>query len=129
MTLSEKIFALKAVSPFHLLRDSELALIAQEARVRRYAGSEVIADADKPLRKVHVVIEGSVRHAGDGGVPVPVFGVKALLFNAGADEAISASDEGATCLQIRRGNFFTIANECPGLLVGFVEMAERKTLL
>jgi signal-transduction protein with cAMP-binding, CBS, and nucleotidyltransferase domain len=129
MTLSEKIFALKSIAPFDVLRDSEIALIAQQARVRRFAGAEVIADPDRPLRKLHVVVDGSVRRVGNIESSPTVFGVEALLFSRGLDETIVASDEGATCLQIRRGNFFTIASECPGLLVGFAGTGGRGDVL
>jgi signal-transduction protein with cAMP-binding, CBS, and nucleotidyltransferase domain len=128
MTLSEKIFALKSVRPFDVLRDGELALIAQEARVRQYGASEIVANADKPIRRLHVVTNGDVRRLA-GGEALPVFGVKPLLFNQGADEPLAAGVDGATCLTIKRGNFFTIANECPGLIVGFLDLAEQGLLI
>jgi signal-transduction protein with cAMP-binding, CBS, and nucleotidyltransferase domain len=128
MTLSEKIFALKSVPPFDVLRDSELALIAQEARVKQYAPSTAVSNADRPIRRLHVVTQGEVRPAA-GGDALPVFGVKPLLFNQNAEEPLIAGVDGATCLTIKRGNFFTIANECPGLIVGFLDLAEHGQLL
>jgi signal-transduction protein with cAMP-binding, CBS, and nucleotidyltransferase domain len=128
MTLAEKIFALKSVRPFDVLRDSEIALIAQEARVRQFKPQETVSGAEKPIRRLHVVTAGEVT-AASGGNGLPVFGVKPLLFNQGANEELAAGVDGATCLTIKRGNFFTIANECPGLIVGFIEMAERGQLL
>lgn len=130
MTLTEKIFALKSVRPFDVLRDSEIALIAQEARVKQFGAGELISDADKPIRRLHVVTSGEVKaDAADQQDAFPVFGVRPLLFNQGATELLRAGVDGATCLTIKRGNFFTIANECPALIVGFIEMAEQGRLL
>jgi len=128
MTISEKIFALKSVSPFNLLRDSEIVLIAQEARVKRFEPDEYVSSPDKPLRRLHVVTGGEVT-AATGGNVLPIFGVKPLLYNQGATEILRAGKGGATCLTIKRGNFFTIANECPSLIVGFVELAEQGQVL
>lgn len=128
MTITEKIFALKSTQPFDRLRDSEVVLIAQEARVKRFEPGEFVSSPDKPLRRLHVVTEGEVTD-GENGKPLPVFGVKPLLFNQGAGEILRAGGEGATCLTIKRGNFFTIANECPSLIVGFVELAEQGQVL
>ena len=128
MTISEKIFALKSVPPFDVLRDAEVVLIAQEAKVKRFEPGEFVSSPDKPIRRLHVVTDGEVKMA-DSGVVLPIFGVKPLLFNQNATESLRAGDDGATCLTIKRGNFFTIANECPSLIVGFVELAELGQLL
>lgn len=127
MTLSEKIFALKSVRPFDLLRDGEIALIAQEARVKQFGPAEVVSNADRPIRRLHIVTQGEIRP--DGGGAFPVIGVKPLLFNQGMETVMTAGAEGATCLTIKRGNFFTIANECPALIVGFLELARQDRLL
>jgi len=128
MTIAEKIFALKSIRPFDVLRDAEIALIAQEARIRKFEPAELVSGPDKPIRRLHVVTEGEISPVA-GGAGLPLFGVKPLLFNQGAGEMLRAGASGATCLTIKRGNFFTIANECPGLIVGFVEMAEQGQLL
>jgi signal-transduction protein with cAMP-binding, CBS, and nucleotidyltransferase domain len=128
MTLSEKMFALKSVAPFDTLRDGELALIAQEARVREFGPNEVVCGAEKPIRSLHVAVAGQVLRQGDSAV-IPIAGVTALLFNQETNEMLIAGPEGATCLLIRRGNFFTIANECPNLLVGLLGPANQGVLI
>lgn len=128
MTLSEKIFALKSITPFDGLRDGELALIAQEARAKQYRAGEVICGPDHPIRSLHVVIGGSAIRLGDNA-SLPIFGIKAMLFNSDPGVTVVGGDEGAACLLIRRGNLFTIANECPSLIVGFLALAETGILI
>jgi signal-transduction protein with cAMP-binding, CBS, and nucleotidyltransferase domain len=123
MTITEKLFALKATPPFDRLRDGELALLADVARVRRYAPGEVIGAAGERLGRLHVVVDGRVQDQEGEAIP-PVFGVGALLFHRPLAETLSAAPpDGATCLMIHAGHFHTAINECPGLLAGFLERA------
>lgn len=127
MTLTERIFALKSVTPFDQLRESELTLIAQGVRVKSYAPGEAICTPDKPLRRLHVVAQGDV-HNGDN-VVFPVFGIQTLLYNRLNDITLTAGSEGVTCLLIKKGAFYTIISECPGLLIGFLQLSEKSALI
>jgi signal-transduction protein with cAMP-binding, CBS, and nucleotidyltransferase domain len=123
MTLTEKLFALRATPPFDRLGDRELALLADVTRVRQYGPGESIGRAGEPLRRLHVVVEGGVQDREGRAMP-PVFGVGALLFHRPLAEALrAASPDGARCLLIQAGPFHTAIHECPGLLIGFLERA------
>ena len=121
MTIAEKLFALKSTPPFDRLPDSELALIAEAARHRRYAPGETVCSPSKPLRRLHVVVQGSIE--GTQGARAPqVFGVGAVLFDLPVTEPWRAvSPAGTDCLLIPRGNFFTMIHECTSLAAGFLE--------
>lgn len=119
MTISDKIFALKAVPPFDRLRDSELALIAEASQVRRYGAGEIVCSPEKALLKLHIVVEGAVRHTGGGAGP-SVFDLGALLFDTPIGHALEAAPGGAACLLVNKGNFYTMINECPNLVAGFL---------
>ena len=122
MTIAERILALKTTPPFDRLRDSELALIGEVARVRRYAADEIVCAPHKPLQRLHVVVEGTVRDSAGEAVPA-VFGVGALLYElAVADTLVAAPPDGAVCLLINKGNLYTTLHECPALVVGLLEM-------
>jgi signal-transduction protein with cAMP-binding, CBS, and nucleotidyltransferase domain len=121
MTITEKLFALKAAPPFDRLRDGELALLADAARVRRWAAGEIVGSAGESLRRLYVVIDGRVLDP-EGATLPRVFGVNALLFHRPLAATLSAAaPEGATCLLIQAGHFHTAIHECPGLLTGFLE--------
>jgi len=124
MRITEKIFALKRTKPFDRLRDSELTLIAEIARERRYAPGETLISSEKPLQNLYVVVQGSILRS-DGNKMPNVFGIESLLFDIPVIDALETSHEdGALCLLIAKGHFFTIINECPGLAIGFLEGSE-----
>jgi hypothetical protein len=89
--------------------------------VRHYGPGETVCGPDKPLYRLHVVVDGGIVGAADQPVE-PVVGVAALLLDQPVVETLRAGSDGAICLLINRGNFFTTINECPGLVAGFLEM-------
>ena len=121
MSLVHRLFALKSTPPFDRLRDEELALIADAAQERSYApGAAVHADAE-PFRQLYVLLEGAWQLA-DGRPAPPVLGVGSLLFNQPAPGVVTADPtRGARCIAINRDHFHTICNECPELLLGFID--------
>ena len=128
MRITEKIFALKRTKPFDKLRDSELTLIAEIARERRYAPGEIFISSEKPLQSLYVVVQGSINRSNGNKMP-NVFGIESLLFDVPVTDTLEVSREaGATCLLIAKGHFFTIINECPSLTVGFLETSTNKEI-
>jgi signal-transduction protein with cAMP-binding, CBS, and nucleotidyltransferase domain len=118
MTVTERLFALPESPPLDLVRDTELPHIALATRARTFAPGEVIAAAGWPLRHLVITIEGTAEM---DGVTLPrVYGEESLLFGNELTEPLRASAEGATCLLITRAHFFTIINECPSVLIGFL---------
>lgn len=120
LSIPERLFTLRGIPPFDRLRDTELALVADVARGRRFAAGEVVVSPVRPLTRLHVVAAGSLLDA--SGAPVgPVFGVETLLFDRPLVGEYRAGPEGASCLLVGKGNFFTMINECPGFLVDLAE--------
>lgn len=121
MTLTEKIFALKSSPPFDALKDSEIILIAEIVRERRYTAGRMLTGGENPLRNLYITVDGSVFHSDGSKVP-PVIGMASLLFNRATGPLKSSPDKGARCLVISKGQFFTIINECPNLLLRYLEL-------
>lgn len=120
LSIPDRLFTLRRIPPFDRLRDTELALVADVARGRRFAAGEVIASSAKPLTRLHVVAAGGL--VDPSGTPVgPVFGAENLLFDRPLPGEVRAGPEGASCLLVGKGNFFTMINECPGFLVDLAE--------
>ena len=125
ISVADRLFALQRCPPLDRVRDAEMPHIAQAARAREYAPGEVIAPADWTLRNLIITIEGETRTSAG---PAPrVFGEVSLLFGTVLDEPLFAGAEGATCLLIGRAHFFTIINECPTVLLGFLERDSAST--
>jgi CRP-like cAMP-binding protein len=122
MSLAHRFFALKSVPPFDRLRDAELALIADVAQERTCAPGAVVHANAEPFRRLYVRLEGDWQFS--DGQPAPaVLGVGSLLFNQPAPGAVLAHPtRGARCAVIGKDHFHTICNECPELLLGFLEM-------
>lgn len=122
MTLIERLFALKANPCFRSLDDSELAGIAQVAKLRHYGPGEHLAVAGQLLTRLYVVVGGQVESVEGQPMP-PVVGAACLLGGLHLAGVLRASPvEGATCLLIGKGHFFTIVHQCPALVTGLVEL-------
>lgn len=122
MTLIERLFALKANPCFQSLDDSELAGIAQVAKLRCYAPGEPLAIAGQLLTRLYVVVAGQVENLQGQPMP-PVIGAACLLGGLPLVVPLQASPvEGASCLLIAKGHFFTIVHQCPALVTGLVEL-------
>ena len=121
MTITEKLFALKKIPLFNRLRNSELILIAEVASVRRFGSGEKVVSSGVLLQSLYVVVQGAVQKE-NSGTSAPIFGIESLIFEKTTSEMLQAdSSDGATCLVISKGHFFTIVNECPNLAIGFLE--------
>jgi len=122
MTIIEKIFALKKLNPFNLLKDSELSIIAEVAEERRYAPGEIVISEGKILQKLYIVIDGQILKENEQKSIPAVFGTESLLFDIPISDILRASSsKGAVCLNITKRHFFTTIYECPELLLSFLE--------
>ena len=121
MTPVEKLFALEVTPPFDRLREDELALIAEIASARIYEPGDIVHHEHTAFNRIHILIKGAWMD--DAGRPLPpVLGVESLLLGRVAQSRIvAAPDTGAQCLLIERNHFFTIALECPELMLGLLE--------
>lgn len=124
MTLTEKIFSLKSASCFESLEHSDLVMIADIARERIYAPSEVFCDSGQILRKFYVVTEGNIQNEAGKNMP-PILGPASLLFDIPvSDKLLASTSKGAKCLAIAKGHFFTVVYRCPSFLCRFLEMKD-----
>jgi hypothetical protein len=122
MSAIARLFQLHMTPPFDRLRREELAVIAGVSRETRWQPGEIIAGPDQPLRHLLIIRQGAVTLA-ERPLP-PIIGASALLFEQPLPGPLVADPtQGAAGLTINRGHFFTIVNECPGLLMAFHECA------
>jgi CRP-like cAMP-binding protein len=125
MTRIEKLLALRNTPSFERLRDMELALIAEVAREKHYVPGDLVIARQKLLNRLYVVVQGEVWSAANRAMPA-VIGAESLLFDIPATETLIASREtGAVCLLISKAHFFTIVNECPSLVIGFLVGSDK----
>ncbi len=124
MSTKENFFALKQSPPFDRLDDSELILLSNLAIDRYYPPASVICRGQRPLRYLYITTSGSLWTTINGqSIQLSyVFGHEFLLQNRAIAADITAHPEqGVTCLLFKRENFFTIAYECPSLILGFCQ--------
>ena len=130
MTVIEKLFALKRNRSFRHLHDSDLILIAEIAVPRQFEPGSTVAEAGTLPNRLLIVAKGSVHpdstDASSGSGPenrVSVIGIDALALEREFDQSFVAGSEGATCLMISKGHFFTIINECPAILTEHLQQS------
>lgn len=116
MSESPEPTPLAEIEPFSRLDPDEVAVVLGVARARRYAPGERICQAGRPFTKVSVVLQGEVL-GGNGRL----LGAVGTLCGLASPREIRAGEKGALCLQLRRGQFFTIVHECPEILAWLLE--------
>lgn len=123
MTLVERVFRLRAIAPFDRLTDVELALIAEAAVLRRYEPGKRVVSRDKAARALFVTLQGSLTDGIGRRLP-DVLPTESLLCSKPlAYDVLASAADGAVCLLINKGHFFTILHECPALTIGFIELS------
>lgn len=123
MTLTQRIFALKKTPGFDQLPDDELLVVASSMTERRYAPGEVVAAAGASMWQLLVVVGGRLTGAGSGAEVPPIVGADLLILNRPVPHTLTAdSGDGAVCLRMSKGHFFTVVNECPALLVAMTRL-------
>ena len=114
--VAERLAALRGVAPFDRLEDTELALIAHQARPRTCPAGQVLIPAGAAAETLFVRLAGGALTA---GAPAPaVFDAPGLLFGLAARDEFVAGPQGLTALIIAKPHVFTIARECPEFVVG-----------
>jgi hypothetical protein len=123
MTLAERMFALRALPGFDQLRADELLAVAAGMTERRYRPGQVVAAADTSLWHLLVIVGGRVVPQEGGDALPPIVGADLLITNRSVPATLVADDrEGAVCLRLSKGHFFTVVNECPALLVEMIRL-------
>jgi signal-transduction protein with cAMP-binding, CBS, and nucleotidyltransferase domain len=127
MTIIDKIFILKKISPFDRLKDSQIAVIAEVAKEQVFEPDKIVSSKEKIQHRLYITIEGSIITEIDQKTIPQIFGLESLLFDLPISDTLKASDEGAVCLVISKKHFFTIMYECPELVLGFLEKTHHPT--
>ena len=77
----------------------------------------------EPFHRLLIKLEGSWLLK-EGELP-DLLGIESLLAGAEGPGEILAGPEGARCLTLTRGHFFTLINECPTLLLSLLSSADQ----
>ena len=104
------------IPPFDRLDPDEVLTLAGVASARRYGPGEVILAAGQSVGRITIVLEGSAEEDAE-----KVLGLLPALLGFPQAQTLHASAQGATCLRIRRGQFYTIVFECPEILAWLLE--------
>jgi len=127
MNLVQKLFALKKIPPFTELRDSELGLVVKVMRERRISPGRIVVNAGSSLSSLYVVLEGNFELEG-GRALLPVIGMSSLLFDYPLAQNLFSGKNGALCLTINKGHFFTLINECPSFVAGLMKILHEEDI-
>lgn len=115
MNLVERIFALKQQPCFCLQTDSDLARIAEVAHEKFYESGTLLCASGQPLRRVYIVTKGAIETGSGERMPL-IIGPASVLLNAPVKEDLKVASEGAHCLLLEKGIFFTIVYQCPSII-------------
>ena len=107
---------LARIPPFDRLDPDEVSTLASVASARRYGPGEVMLAAGQPVGRITIILEGSAQED-----PEKILGLLPALFGYRQTQTLHASAQGAMCLHIRRGQFYTIVFECPEILAWLLE--------
>lgn len=125
MTLSEKVFILKSITPFDKLEDTELILLANIIQVKKYKKDALVYSKENNLNNLYIIIEGDV--VDDNGKPVDrYFGLEELLNDKNIDSSYYSKDDSMAFL-ISKAHLLTLLYESPSLMVGFLSERESKS--
>lgn len=121
LSLTQRIMALSDCAPFHRLKDSEIAIISEATFTKTYEKDDVVVPSGKSMHSLLVTIDGSLSY--QGKTLPKIFLLKSLWQDTPIRDNIVAKSN-VVLLGIPRSKFFTIAYECPDLMMGFCEMSE-----
>jgi len=107
---------LARIPPFDRLDPDEVSTLASVASARRYGPGEVMLAAGQPVGRITIILEGSAQED-----PGKILGLLSALLGFPQRQTLHASAQGAMCLRIRRGQFYTIVFECPEILAWLLE--------
>ncbi|MDA8527285.1 hypothetical protein N9K67_00650 [Opitutaceae bacterium] len=126
MSPVEILFALQGIPPFESVTDGELEIAAKVMVERRFSPGALVLGSGEPFRRLLVRLDGSWL-VDERELPV-VLGIESLLTGTEGPGQIIAGPEGARCLAMTRGHFFTFINECPALLLSLLSRVDKAKL-
>lgn len=124
-SLIEKAFLLKDTPPFENLEDQELFNIADVLETVEFNQGDPVLKKNSVANYLFLVVDGDVISE-SGETSMKVLGVKPILNGSGVSESFVAGSNGATCLRMGKGHFFTTLYECPNVMVEFMQLMDQK---
>ncbi len=122
MSPLDTLTLLGRLAPFDRLNGDERLSVASVLRERHYAADSVVQPKGEAWPHLLILVGGSWQ--AEGSPLPPLLGVASVL---GADDSaveVRAGVEGVHCLMLEKGHFFTMANECPNVLLGLLSLAD-----
>ena len=121
MTLTERLYTMKQLPLLSGLGETELFLLAEVSRWRTFAPGKVLHDAGENVSRLYLTLSGQAER--EDGTPVAgVFDVVSLLYGQPIAQSLRVSKTAPLeCLCLSKGHFFTLINECPGVLLNLLK--------
>jgi len=124
MTLVEKIFILKSISPFNRLEYSELILTSNIIKIKKYNKGDIILAKDVYVYSLYIVANGEVVSVSGNNIN-KIFGIKEILEDKTFKEDIVANTP-VKIMTISKAHFFTLIYECPNLLLELINLTDTR---
>lgn len=122
MSPLDTLVLLGGLAPFDRLGHEERLIVASAMKERHYAPGAVVQSAGEPWP--HLLILTAGRWTSEVETLPRVLGVRSLMDGRAAGIEVKAGADGVVCLMLEKGHFFTIANECPAVLLGLLSLAD-----
>lgn len=118
MNLVEKIFILKNESVFASLSSSELILVANIAKVRKYSKGSVILQQNAPVQNLFILKDDKASYKGK--TISKCFGAEEMLNDILLEEDVIAKED-VDVILIAKGYFYTLIYECPSFIIDLLK--------
>ena len=125
MTLTQKVFTLKGISPFNTLSDSELIITATMTQLKHYEKGSKIYSAGSTLYNLFVIAQGEAYNS-FSQEQKGFFGLDGLLNDEALDYDVVALQD-TDVLLISKAHLLTLLYECPYLMLGFLSLKKDNT--
>jgi len=125
MTLIEKIFALKSISPFNRLEYSELILTANITKIKKYNAGDIIQPKELYVYSIFIIIDGEVTNIDTQSKNSKIFGIKEILEDKTFKDDIVAKTP-VKIMTISKSHFFTLIYECPNILLELLNLTDKR---
>lgn len=125
MNLIEKIFILKNEPVFASLSNSELILVANIAKVRKYSKSSIIVQQNSPIQNLFI-LKNNGASCGEKIIS-KCFGAEEMLNDILPEKDIVAKED-VVAILITKGYFYTLIYECPSFIVDLIKRFDQNRI-
>lgn len=117
MTVTDRLYTLRHLDLFRGLGNAELCLLAEVSRPKVYGPGTVICESGEIVNRLVIALSGHAATASGAEAP-KAFDLASVLYGKPVAERIAVGPNGSfECLVLSKGHFFTLINECPGILL------------